>query len=108
MKMSDLTPAQQDEAIAYWLKIRPVSDAWNGQQLAEAATDQALAVKESAKALADDTQKMRETSIMLARFQAAVTIFTDLTSGIDNFDRQRAIARTSVSHAKFLYDEMLK
>lgn len=106
--MSDLTPAQQDEAIAYWLRVRPVTEAWASTQLADAATDQALAVKESAKALADDTQKMRELSILLARFQAAVTIFTDLTSGIDNFERQRAIARTSISHAKFLYDEMLK
>ena len=94
--LKEMPPEAQAAEIAWWQKVAPVSEAWHQQSSAAAAHRQAAAVERTAETvLAMDAQIEAA-----ALFRAAVDIFMDQASGVDNPTRQNIIADQAVTIAK--------
>lgn len=94
--VSDLTPPQLDAEVAFRAKVAPIGTAWHQQETAGAAARHAAAAEKAV-----ETQQSIEAQIAQdALFRAAVDIFMDQSSGIDDEPRQRAIADRAVRMAK--------
>lgn len=94
--VKDLSPEELTAEIAWRSKIAPIGTAWQQMESVDAAKRQAAAVEKTAETVLALDGQMEEAAL----FRAAVDIFIDQASGVDNPARQNAIADQSVAMAK--------